>query len=72
MISSVKSFMELSLRSVKDRETIISAAEKIAEELKIVPEELVPLEGNLMINNKYALKFFPFDKHILDKLPTCK
>lgn len=72
MISSVKSFMELSLKSVKDRETIISAAEKIAEELKIVPEELVPLEGNFMINNKYSLRYFPFDKHTLDKLPTCK
>lgn len=72
MISSVKSFIELTLRSVKDRETIISAAEKIAEELKIVPEELVPLEGNFMINNKYSLKYFPFDKHTLDKLPTCK
>lgn len=72
MVSSVKSLMELGLKSVKDRETIISAAEKIAEELKIIPEELVPLEGNFMINNKYSLKYFPFDKNTLDKLPTSK
>nr|WRI53860.1 vitellogenin [Bombus eximius] len=61
MVSSIKSLLE-SYTSPKEKESIKWAAEKIAEQLNIIPDRPVPLEGNMMWNGKYGARFFPFDK----------
>lgn len=71
MVSSIKSILELNT-SPKEKEGIRWAAEKIAEQLNIIPDELVPLEGNLMWNGKYGAKFIPFDKTSLSLFRECK
>ena len=61
MVSSIRSILELNT-SQKDRDRIRLAAEKIAEELNILPSPSIPLEGNMYWNGKYTTKFLPFDK----------
>lgn len=71
MISSIRSMLELNT-SPKEKERIRLAAEKIAEQLNIIPDEPVSLEGNVMWNGKYGAKFSPFDKTSLTVFRECK
>lgn len=71
MVSSIRSILELNT-STKEKEGIRLAAEKIAEQLNIIPDIPLPLEGNLMWNGKYGAKFLPFDKTSLSLFRECK
>nr|ACU00433.1 vitellogenin [Bombus hypocrita] len=67
MVSSIRSILELNT-SPEDKERIRLAAEKIAEQLNIIPDEFIPLEGNIMWNGKYGARFLPFDQTYLSLL----
>ncbi|XP_071865217.1 vitellogenin [Bombus fervidus] len=67
MVSSIRSILELNT-SQKDKEGIRLAAERIAEELNIIPDKPIPLEGNINLNGKYIARFLPFDKTSLSLL----
>lgn len=71
MVSSIKSILELNTNP-KEKERIKLAAEKIAEQLNIIPDKPIPLEGNMMWNGKYRASFSPFDKTSLSLLRECK
>ncbi|XP_076174196.1 vitellogenin isoform X2 [Ptiloglossa arizonensis] len=61
MISNVNPLLKRLLKFKDDEPSGKTRAEKIVEELKIVPEAPVPFEGNLMINSKFISHFIPFD-----------
>ncbi|CAL7934467.1 unnamed protein product [Xylocopa violacea] len=61
MLSSFKALMDIGFTKNGNEEAVKMAAERIAEELNIVPEEPVPFEGNLMWNSRYTWRFLPFD-----------
>ncbi|XP_076655137.1 vitellogenin [Halictus rubicundus] len=44
--------------------------EKLADELKITPEDPIDIEGNIMWDNKYVSKFLPFDARTLRNIPN--
>ena len=71
MISNVKPVLDMLLMRSDDKErSERTATEKIAEELNIIPDEPIRLEGNLLWNSKFASSFLPFDKEALRKIPT--
>lgn len=71
MISNVKPVLDMLLMRSDDKErSWRTATEKIAEELNIIPDEPIPLEGNLLWKTKFATRFWPFDNEALRKIPT--
>lgn len=71
MISSVRPVLDMAFGSNNGgHNSGRSAAEKIAEQLNIIPEEASPLEGNLLYKSKFMTRFIPFDKHALRNIPN--
>nr|QPN77961.1 vitellogenin precursor [Centris tarsata] len=68
MLSSLNSLKSVLYDSKKDEQSVKMAAERIAEQLSIIPEEAIPLEGNLMWNTEYLSRFLPFDKKSVHQL----
>lgn len=72
MISSIRPLANMlqSWHHKKHSHAGKTMAEQIAEELNIVPEQLAPLEGNLMWNTKFESAFLPFDMDTLNKISS--
>ncbi|XP_076239410.1 vitellogenin [Calliopsis andreniformis] len=71
MLSNARPLIDL-LQKVfnKNQQSGQSMAEQIAEELNIVPDEPIQLEGNLLWNTKFISRFLPFDRHTIRNIPS--
>ncbi|XP_053979658.1 vitellogenin-like [Hylaeus volcanicus] len=70
MISSMKPIFRMLFDVKDDKSNEKLKTEKLAEELNIMPEEPIPLEGNILINSKFGSGFLPFNKPELIKMFT--
>ncbi|XP_043252525.1 vitellogenin-like [Colletes gigas] len=68
MLSTVKPLIDMLFADQKKQSSERSWTQKIAEELNIIPEEPMKMEGNIMWNSKYSSYFWPFDKKELNNL----
>ncbi|XP_078036187.1 vitellogenin [Augochlora pura] len=65
MLSNVKAICNIIFRNEKEQQVDKMPTEKLADELNIIPEEPIDIEGNLIWDNKFSSMFLPFDKRIL-------
>ncbi|KZC03969.1 PREDICTED: vitellogenin-like [Dufourea novaeangliae] len=70
MLSTVKPILETMFKDKDDKNSGPMMTEKLAEELNIVPEEAIKLEGNVLFNSKFTTKFLPFDSQTLRTIPN--
>ncbi|XP_031845188.2 vitellogenin [Nomia melanderi] len=70
MLSSVRPILEMSLDSEEKEQSGKWLCEKLAEELHIIPEEPIEIEGNILLDSKFSSKFLPFDGRTLRKIPA--
>ncbi|XP_033336974.2 vitellogenin isoform X1 [Megalopta genalis] len=69
MLSNVKAIFKIIFGDEKKQQTDKMPTEKLAEELNIIPEEPIDVEGNLMWDDKFSSGFVPFDKRMLRSIP---
>ncbi|CAK9795283.1 Vg [Anthophora quadrimaculata] len=70
MISSIATLQRVKFDNNEELSSIKLATEEIAEQLKIIPDRLVPLEGNLQLKSIFSSWFYSFDKQSLQSLIT--
>ncbi|XP_012139904.2 vitellogenin-like isoform X3 [Megachile rotundata] len=69
MIPNMESLIDALIPSDK-RSLVKTATEKIAEELNIVGDRPVLLEGNFLWRTKFLSRFIPYDKNTVRNLPN--
>lgn len=67
MLANVNRMIELLYPTDSERSGKLPT-EKLAEQLRIIPEETVDVEGNIMFENKFTSRFLPFDARTLRKM----
>lgn len=71
MLSSVKPILEMSIRG-EEKQSDKWLCEDIAQELRVVPEEPIEIEGNILLDSKFSSTFLPFDGDTVRNVPTCE